>query len=139
MGDSLTPVCVDPTLIDQFWPHVKSFIDMAFWSGRGDDDSSSVYKDLKQQFALLWIVWDDEEKHITAAVITKILNVPRGKVCLIAACAGNKMNKWLHFLDVIEQYARAEECEFIRFSGRRGWVHHFRGWREPWVTLEKEL
>lgn len=137
----MTPVCVDPDLIDQFWPHVKSLIEMAYWSGRGDAGADAVYQDLKARRALLWIVWDDDQKTIACATVTQLFSFERGKTCIIVACAGNQMDRWLCLLSVLEKYAKDEDCKYIRFSGRRGWIFHFQclGWREPWVTLEKEL
>jgi len=132
-------MCVDPDQLDKVWPHVSSFIQMAFWSGRGDDNADIIYEDLKKRTSLLWVVWDDDDKIIIAAGTTKLFNVPRGRVCVITSCAGNRLDQWIKFFYKIEEYARAEGCKYVRLTGRRGWRHYFPNWSEPWITLEKEL
>lgn len=144
-------ICVAPNLVDQFWPYVQSLVEMAFWAGRGDDSAEALYKDLKADKALLWIVWDDCQKEIACAAITKLFLFNRGKTCIIAACAArsqsnvfadlNRMDRWSQLMTTVEKYAKDEGCKYIRLSGRRGWVYYYRnqGWYEPWITLEKEL
>lgn len=136
----MIPICVDPKKIDDIWPHVEPLISRAFANNRGDDDASIAYSDLKSGDALLWIVWDEEFKIVAAAATTKIfLSSHRGKICLITSCSGIGVHKWVRCVEAIEDYAKAEQCKSIRFSGRRGWKHYFPDWQEPWLVLEKQL
>lgn len=130
-------VCVDPEKVDELWPHVRPFIDAAFDTELGDDNTDSVKADLDARHALLWIVWNGNK--LIAAATTKIVRVPAKKLCIITTCAGQDLSRWLHFLVDMEKYAKAEGCDAMRIMGRRGWKAMLPTYHEPWVCLEKEL
>lgn len=132
-------VCVAPDRIAEIWPHVRPFIENAFHNGRGDDDAETVHRDLLSGFSLLWIAWDEAQATIAAAATTKLIDVARGKVCLVTACGGSGIQRWAHGLAAIEAYARAEGCRYVRFEGRKGFKRVFRDYRQPWIVLEKRL
>lgn len=132
-------LCVDPARIEEIWPHVSAFIEEAFWHERGDDSAEIVLADLQAERALLWIVWDDDDKQIIAAATTKLLHVRGGLVCLITSCCGNDLHRWQQCILEIEIYAKAEGCSRVRIDGRLGWRRYFPDYRERWVVLEKTL
>lgn len=137
----MTAICVAPDRIGEIWPHVRAFVEAAFAECRGDDDAELVHDDLAAGRALLWIAWDDAGKRIVAASTTKLLDVKRGKVCLITSCGGRGVgsNRWVHLISDIESYAKAEGCKYVRFEGRRGWQAIFPEYEQPWIVLEKRL
>lgn len=133
-------LCVSPDLIPEIWPHVRHFIEDAFLNGRGDDDPQIIHRDLLSGHSLLWIVWDSEQRQIIAAATTKVLDVERGKVCVITACGGIEIGRWKRDgLAAIEAYARHEGCKFVRIEGRKGFARLFPDYRQPWIVLEKRL
>jgi hypothetical protein len=87
--------------------------------------------------ALLWIVTDGER--IAAAAITELQRTEQQSLCLIVACGGVGMRRWLHLIDGIEQYAAAEGCAAVRIVGRKGWLRALPRYRAKRVILEKEL
>lgn len=133
----VTALCVDPARIDDVWPYVSRFIASAFWRDRGDDDAEIVLADLKAQRALLWIAWDGDA--IIAAATTKLIEVARGRACLVTSCGGDALRRWKSCLAEIESYARDEGCRVVRFEGRKGWQAFFPDYVQPWIVLEKQL
>lgn len=131
-------VCVDPAKIDEIWPHVAPILAKAFEEIAADLTLESAEQSLRSGSGLLWIVWSDQRR-IIAAAITELWETPRHKICVITACAGSDLESWKHYMTDLEQYARAEGCAILRVAGRRGWKNIFRDFREPWITLQKEL
>lgn len=129
-------ICVDPVRINDVWPHVEPLLAPAMNAALADDDIASVKSDLDQGCALLWIVWDES---IRAAATTKILNVPNKRICVVTSCGGRDVLKWYGFIAALEEHARAEGCDAMRVTGRRGWKRLLKDYSEPWVCLEKGL
>jgi hypothetical protein len=136
----MTPalVCVDPARIDEFWPHVRELIRRAIW--RGDLDAfGPIEHAVRVGNALLWIVWDTHARKIIAAAVTELTVAMRRKVCVIIACAGERMPRWLPLIEGIEKYARAEGCAAVRIVGRKGWARVLPDYRVHRVVLERKL
>jgi hypothetical protein len=87
--------------------------------------------------ALLWVVADDLK--IVAAIVTQLEKTETKKVCTILACGGSNMRDWLHLIDKIENFARAEKCAAMRIFGREGWGAVLPSYMPKRVMLEKEL
>lgn len=133
-------VCVDPDKIDVIWPQAAHFIHAAFLTGLGDDTAETIKADLDAKRALLWVVWDG--KGLIAVATTTLVVVPNGnKLCIVTSCAGRELPRWLHFIGELEKYAKDEGCQKLRLTGRAGWKEWLkdRGYRQPWMCLEKEL
>ncbi|MGY4159038.1 hypothetical protein ACVINW_004880 [Bradyrhizobium sp. USDA 4461] len=129
-------VCVPPWHVRTIWPHaipllrpacrrttLNAFVDIEtdILTGRG----------------LLWLAWDG--KAIAAAATTVLINSDIGKVCVITACGGTGMMRWLPLLEGIEAYAREEGCVRVRIYGRKGWLRVLDGYREKHVIMDKEI
>jgi len=128
-------VCVDPRLVDQFWPHVEELIKNAV------DHCGSWSVDLVKTAVLsgeqlLWITWDGSA--IRAAATTLLLREQKGLVCLAVTCGGEDQN-WPERFSAIEKYARDEGCVAARIQGRPGWARIFKDYKAEWVSLEKAL
>jgi hypothetical protein len=63
----------------------------------------------------------------------------RRKVCVIIACGGIDMPRWLPLIEGIEKYARAEGCAAVRIVGRKGWARVLPDYRVHRVVLERKL
>jgi hypothetical protein len=133
--------CVAPHLIDSYWPHVVTLVRNAVLRGRGDYTVEYVYKRLKKNQALLWLVVKDGA--IKAAGTTEINSMLDGpqRVCVITTFAGNNIADYDYLMDDIEHYAISEQCSLIRVYGREGWSRYLRnrGYKQPWIALEKRL
>jgi hypothetical protein len=129
-------VCVEPSKVSQVWPFVAHLIKSAMVRG-GLSDFGSVEQDVKQNLALLWLVWDGEK--VMAAAVTQLTTNNGLKVCTIVACGGEHRERWLFLIGKLEDHARDEGCARVRICGRRGWTKALDGYRVRSVILEKEV
>lgn len=86
--------------------------------------------------ALLWLVNGDG---IECAAVTRLDLTERSKVCTILACGGRGRVRWLHLLNQIEQYAKAEGCTSTRLYGRKGWKRALSDYQEIGIVMERKL
>lgn len=129
--------CVPPTDAKQYLslaePFLKSALDR---TGIGD------YGDLRNAILvgghLLWLVID-RHNEILAAVSTQLQRTAKGKICVISACGGKSIRKWLHLTAEIETYAADEGCEVVRYFGRRGWLRKLPDYEQIGVIADKPL
>jgi hypothetical protein len=128
-------VCVDPSRIDEMWPHVREQLRAAI-----DRTELSSFDELEADVftgaQLVWIAWDGKE---IMAVATTQLVKPRNKVCVLTACAGRDREQWLPLFGHIEKYAKDEGCTKMRIYGRKGWQRVLDEYHVEHVILEKAL
>ena len=129
-------LCVPPERVDEVWPHVESFLGAAC-ARSGDWTLEALRGAIDRIEMLLWVLWDGEK--LCAAAVTEVVIVPRGKICRIVVCGGERAVPWPQALAPIEAYARALGCMAIRIDGRRGWQRVFEDYAMQWITLEKRL
>ena len=129
-------LCVAPALVDRFWPHVSAVIARAIARG-----NVSRFADLERAVlsgaALLWLAVDRDR--IVAAAVTQLAATDTEKHCILVACAGARMRRWLSLIETIEAYARAEGCARVRIVGRTGWARMLAGYRTSRVILDRRL
>jgi hypothetical protein len=124
-------ICVDPAYVDQIWPIVSDLVKRAI--DRGFSSFSVVEANVLDGLFLLWLVIDREK--ITAATITSLV----GDACEIVATAGTGVNNWVHLIEGIEKYARAEGCVRVRIIGRKGWARLLPDYKQTAVVLERHI
>lgn len=90
---------------------------------------------------MLWLAVGVERSNlgILAAASTRLQRTDASKVCVVTACAGNGMPRWLGLLGRIEEFARDEGCNCVRIYGRKGWLRALDGYEQRHVILDKEL
>lgn len=81
-------------------------------------------------------LWADD----AAAAITEIVRYPQKKV-LNVFLAGGDMDVLLHMLGSAQAWGRAEGCDAMSMSGRRGWLRvlNKHGWEDAFSTMSCEL
>ena len=129
-------VCIDPGEAHKTWPHIETLLERAT-KRSGEVTLRELYEQILSGSALVWLAVSGGE--IYGVAVTRLVIGPNGKYCELIACAGRRMSLWLPLLAKIEEFARAEGCESVRLSGRRGWARVLKEYREPWTTLEKRL
>jgi hypothetical protein len=129
-------VCVPPDRVAEVWPHVREWIKAAM--ERADIGSfSRAQDDAALGYNLLWIATDGNI--ISAAATTEIRETELRKVCVIMACGGENMKDWIHLIDGLHDYAKAEGCAAMRVLGPRAWLRKLDGYHEQAVILERKL
>jgi hypothetical protein len=148
-------LCIPPDRVAEIWPHVCGLIRAAAVKCRDLSSYQPVESSVLAGRALLWLVvgredGDDAGVKVHAAVVTKLQQNERRKVCVIAACGGAiahedgrerpvGMRRWLDLIGPIEDFARAEGCSAMRIIGREGWARVLPAYRLKNVVLEKEI
>lgn len=129
-------VCIDPAIVSHFWPNISHLIHRAMKRGNLGL-FGPVERDVLAGQALLWLAADDTRT--LAAAVTQLESTETHKVCTIIACGGTYMRNWLHLIEKIEEFARAEGCHATRIIGRKGWLRMLKDYRATRVILEKAL
>ena len=136
MSASVELICVDPRRIREIWPHAAELIHKAV-RRTNLNHARDIEVDVLGGRGLLWLAWNGEA--IEAAATTSLIQTDTDKVCILTACGGADMRRWLPLLTQIEDYARNEGCACVRIYGRRGWQRVLDGYDVTHVILEKEL
>lgn len=125
-------VCVDPKLVNQFWPHfwhlIKKAIDKV-----GITEFDRVQRDVLNGHALLWLV--HENLDVRLAIVTSIFD----DVLEIVAIGGRDLAQSIHLLKDLEAYGRAEGCKAMRIIGRKGWMRLLKDYEQKAIILQKAL
>ncbi len=129
-------ICVDPARVREFWPYTSSLIRRAIERG-GLSRFDDVERDILAGASLLWLAWDG--RAVAAAAVTQLAVTDAGKVCILVACGGTRMRRWLPLLAAIETYARSEMCALVRILGRKGWMRVLSQYQAQRIILEKKL
>jgi hypothetical protein len=132
---SVELICIDPKHVRAFWPHVAPLLKAAVV--RTDlTHFDEVERDVLSGNGLLWIAWSGT---IEAAATTVLTETNTGRVCVLTACGGTDMRRWLSLLETIEAYARDEGCARLRIFGRKGWARVLKDYRVTNIVLERQL
>jgi hypothetical protein len=133
-------VCVDPKRVHEIWPAIAPLLRRAT-ARTGLSAFADIERDVLAGHALLWLAVSGEGSAlaIDAAASTCLQHTDTGKVCVVTACAGANMSRWLPLISGIENYARDEGCACVRIFGRRGWLRVLEGYRESYVVMDREL
>jgi hypothetical protein len=133
-------VCVDPKRVHEIWPHVAPMLRRATLR-TGLSAFAKIEREILHGGALLWIAVSGEGGRlaIEAAASTSLQQTDAGKACVITACAGTAIARWLALISTIEAYAKDEGCTCVRIFGRKGWLRALEGYRAKHVVLDKDL
>lgn len=129
-------ICIDPKQVREIWPCAAPLLRKAT-ARTGLSAFSEIERNILDGDALLWIAWDGSA--IGAAASTSLQQTDAGKVCVITACAGADMARWLPLIRAIEVYARDEGCGCVRIFGRRGWARVLEGYEQTYAVIDKRL
>jgi hypothetical protein len=133
---SVELICVAPERVHEFWPHVSELIHRAVRRTNLSHSQDSDF-DVLNGDGVLWIAWNG--RGVEAAATTSLIETDTEKVCVLTACGGADMRRWIGLLGEIEDYAKAEGCSRVRIFGRKGWVRVLERYRIRNVILEKAL
>jgi len=128
-------VCVDPERVRDCWPHVAPLLRAAV-TRTGLDRFDEIERDVLSGRGLLWLAWSDR---VEAAATTILTETDAGRVCVLTACGGRDMKRWLPLLEIIEAYAKAEGCDRLRVFGRKGWQRMLENYCVTNIILERSL
>ena len=126
-----------PTLaVESVWGSVKNLITKTNDDVLNDNDIKGY---LLNGDYTLWVAIDEESKDVVAAMTTEFAYYPRDKVCRVVTLAGERMKEWIGNLDMVEDWAKEQGCNYLDMYGRRGWIKVLQDWKEDSVLLRKKL
>jgi hypothetical protein len=129
-------VCIDPEHVRSIWPLVAPLLRQAI-AKTGLSAFATIEREILDGTSLLWIAWNDGG--IEAAASTSLQQTDAGKVCVITACAGAEMTRWVPLIRDIEAYAQAEGCHCVRIFGRKGWARVLDGYKQTYAIIDKRF
>lgn len=129
-------VCIDPKHVREIWPLVVRLLREAIVK-TGLSAFATIERDILGGVSLLWVAWNGQA--IEAAASTSLQQTEAGKVCVITACAGFGLTRWVSLIRGIEAYAQAEGCCCVRIFGRKGWGRVLDGYEQTHAIIDKRL
>ena len=94
----------------------------------------SIFKGNSQ----LWLVKCNEEE-VVGIVVTNPVTYPTTKRLLIHLLGGAEIQKWVHNISTIEDWAKSKGLEGIEIRGRKGWLKLLPDYSCKTVLMIKEL
>lgn len=100
----------------------------------------------------LWVVFDPDKadaanfgERVKAITVTAIVDYPTGLRMGETILIGGQgpSDEWLHYVDMLKSWARANKAQRIQFVGRRGWQRRMKElgihWKPVATMYEYEL
>ena len=98
----------------------------------------SVMENIFKGNSQLWLVKCNEEK-VVGIVVTNPVTYPTTKRLLIHLLGGTEIQKWVHNISTIEDWAKSKGLEGIEIRGRKGWLKLLPDYSCKTVLMIKEL
>ncbi len=132
------PICklllISPEEVEELWILGEDFLRSA--ERYGEYAATDLYEWVASGYAQLWLAWSDK---CEAAAVTRIIDTPQGRFCLIAALGGKIMSHWVGLKYGLELWAKQEGCIGMRLYGRYGWLRKLPDYALTRVILDKRL
>lgn len=121
--------------IDKFWPKAAPLIRLGMGEG---EILEHIYFKLLMRQNQLWAAFRGDE--MIAACVTELVTIGGRDVCNVRSIGGHSMKDWLHHIETIEAWARANGRSAMRFPEvRKGWQRILKDYAVTKITVEKEL
>jgi hypothetical protein len=137
-GQSCRVGLVHPDQIPEIWHKVEHHIERSSLHSEGELTTSDFYLALIEEEMQLWVAVEDGDD-VIATLITQIVPYPQKKVLRLISVGGKNMDRWLHFMKDIEEFARLTHCNSMEVWGRKGWKKILTDWKDSYVVYTKEL
>lgn len=126
--------------IPDLWNRCSEFLDPAFdFTAKLDNEDARELCLLGE--AQLWVIWSNDLGQFLGSAITEMtIYTNEYKVLTFLAFGGSDALDWTRrFVDVIEQFGRAEGCDAVEMIGRKGWGKVFPDYEPTSWSYTKEL
>jgi len=134
---ALVPII--PAYARSIWPQIERWVASAtdqtgnWWAPK------DVLSGIERDKLVAWVVTDAER--LFGMVGCEIEYAANHSICVICLCAGDEMQRWLHLLPEIENWASENGCSEVQVRGRPGWVRRLKsyGYGERYIAVGKAL
>jgi len=131
--------------LDEVWVLVKKDIANALTYSGDNHNAQFVLDTLRKEEMQLWIIWDKDkpttkEKYF-GVVVTELIKRTLRKVCHVFIVTGNQRQKWIPLIQVLEEFAKENECDGMELIARPGWQKVLQNYKykRTHVVLEKSI
>ena len=103
---------------------------------------NDVLKQLYDDKAQLWILWNDKRKtKYQGCIVSKILERPNTKSLNLFIVTGQDRKLWQDKINILEDYAKQQECSHLETYARPGWSRILKkhNYKTTHYLLEKKL
>lgn len=130
--------CVPTQMTDEAWPAVRHLIAEALEYAHGHSPEDVLAR-IQGGQSQLWVV--EKDMLIVGCAVTEVCSYPRSRTLQIWLLCGIDLEKWKPCIAQLETFAKAQGCDFIEATGRRGLEKMIRdlGFTSPRVTFSKKL
>jgi len=135
-GSTLDHKIIEKHEVHNIWNNVKGLI-----SQTNDDvlNEEDVLEYLNSGHYTLWIATEPDSDNILFAMTIHFAYYPKHKMCRIATIAGERMSEWIGDLYMLEDWAKAQGCDYMDMYARRGWKKMLKDYKEDCILLRKKL
>ena len=135
-GSTLDYKVIEKHEVPDIWNNVKDIISQTNDDVLNDED---VLKYLKSGHYTLWIATEPDSDSVVAAMTIHYAYYPKYKMCRVATIAGQRMSEWIGDLYMLENWAKAQECDYMDMYARKGWKKVLKEYKEDCILLRKKL
>jgi hypothetical protein len=125
--------------VREVWGLAAPFLDKAEKRGGAMQTVAEWREECATGRKQLWFVWEDDADRCDGAVVTKLIDTPTGKTCVIDAFGADRGATWFPLLATLEEWAKTQDCTRCRVYGRIGWTDKLKDYALKGVILDKEL
>lgn len=105
------------------WSTVAPILAQTVERDGGRRSLHSILRQLVSDQNQLWVVSDVDP---IGVVVTAILLYPHKRVLKVEWLAGERFSEWAHLIDVLETYAKEQQCSSVEIAGRMGFARVFK-------------
>jgi hypothetical protein len=111
-----------PTDIYLIWKYVEKFLKRACKRSNGRHTIDTIYKQLIDNHANLWVVYNVKDDSVKGCVITNFVVYPTGlKMLNILQLSGKNMEDWMEIgKPILLDWAKTNNCNGIEAVGSEG-------------------
>ena len=138
---------IHPDYILPIWKKIAPLFE-TIWDNPNSNKLEEIFKELViDNTSLLWMACDKEAvENILMVLVTRLVEGNPSKdettVLEILGCAGQQRNLWMNYFEVIENFAKDNNCNKIKIiNGRMGWKKDLaeKGMRVTGYSFAKKL
>lgn len=137
----MTKIDLVPTAtFESGWPLAAPWVQSSAEASPSSEPPEVLEAMCREGTADLWLL-TDHLSNAAGAIITEVVDTPKGRTCHFLAAAGSFLDDGAASLDTIEQWAKSQGCVRLELTGRLGWPRRLerRGWRECATVIGKDL
>lgn len=136
------PVLIPTDKIKEVEQFVTDSIDKALKFSGNHYNLNDVLKQLYEDKAQLWILWNDKRKtKYQGCIVSKILQRPNTKSLNLFIVTGKDRKLWQDKITTIEDFAKEKGCSHLETYARPGWSRILKkhNYKTTHYLLEKKL